>query len=43
LLVEVVNHDLGFQPDGMIVALDVVAQLLVGPADIKLRIAPRLF
>jgi hypothetical protein len=31
LLVEVVHHDLGFLPDGVVVALDIPPQLLLGP------------
>ena len=38
LLVEVVDHDLGLQPDGVLVALDVVAQLLAGALGVELRI-----
>ena len=32
LLVEVVHHDLGLEPDRVVVALDVAAQLLLAPA-----------
>ena len=38
LLVEVVDHDLGLQPDGVAVTLDVMAQLLVGASDVELWI-----
>ena len=39
LVVEVVDHDLGLQPDGMVVALDVAAELLLRPLDVELRVA----
>ena len=38
LLVEVVDHDLGLQPDRVVVALDVLAQLLLGPLGVELRV-----
>ena len=38
LLVEVVDHDLGLEPDGVVVALDVAAQLLLGPLGVELRV-----
>ena len=39
LLVEVVDHDLGLEPDGVVVALDVAAQLLLRPLGVELRVA----
>ena len=39
LLVEVVDHDLGLEPDGMVMALDVAAQLLLRSLGVKLRVA----
>ena len=39
LLVEVVDHDLGLEADGVVVALDVAAQLLLGPLGVELRVA----
>ena len=39
LLVEVVDHDLGLEPDRMVVALDVAAQLLLGALRVELRVA----
>ena len=36
---EVVHHDLGLEPDGVLVALHVAAQLLPGPLDVELRIS----
>ena len=39
LLVEVVDHDLGLEPDRVVVALDVAAQLLLGALGVELRIA----
>ena len=39
LLVEVVHHDLGLEPDGVVVALDVAAQLLLRPLGVELRVA----
>ncbi len=41
LLVEVVDHDLGLEPDGMVVALDVAAQLLAAPAWCRTPDRPR--
>ena len=41
LLVEVVDHDLGLEPDGVVVALDVAAQLLLRALGVELRVAPR--
>ena len=38
LLVEVVYHDLGFQPNCVIVALHVLAQFLLRPLGVELRI-----
>ena len=38
LFVEVVHHDLGLEPDGIIVALDVAAQLLPGALGVELGI-----
>ena len=38
LLVEVVHHDLGLEPDGVVVALDVAAQLLLRPLGVELRV-----
>ena len=38
LLVEVVDHDLGLEPDRVVVALDVAAQLLLRPLGVELRI-----
>ncbi len=38
LLVEVVDHDLGLEPDGVVVALDVAAQLLLGLLGVELRV-----
>ena len=39
LLVEVIDHDLGLEPDRVVVALDVAAQLLLRPLGVELRIA----
>ena len=39
LVVEVIDHDLGLEPDGVLVALDVPAQLLLGPLGVELRVA----
>ena len=39
LLVEVVDHDLGLEADGVVVALDVAAQLLLRPFGVELRVA----
>ena len=39
LLVEVVDHDLGLEPDRVVVALDVAAQLLLRPLGVELRVA----
>ena len=36
LLVEVVDHDLGLEPDGVVVALDVAAQLLLRALGVEL-------
>lgn len=36
---KVVDHDLGLQPDGVVVALDVLAELLLGLLRVELRIA----
>ena len=38
LLVEVVDHDLGLEPDRVVVALDVAAQLLLRPLRVELRV-----
>ncbi len=38
LLVEVIDHDLGLQADGVVVRLDVAAQLLLRPLGVELRI-----
>ena len=38
LLVEVVDHDLGLQPDRVVVALDIAAQLLLRPLGVELRV-----
>ena len=38
LLVEVVDHDLGLDADRVVVALDVVAELLACPLDVELRV-----
>ena len=38
LLVEMIDHDLGFQPDRMVVALDIMAQLLGRALGIELRV-----
>ena len=38
LLVEMVDHDLGLQPDGVVVALDVAAQLLRRALGVELRV-----
>jgi hypothetical protein len=35
----VVHHDLGLEPDGVLVALDEAAQLLLRPFDVELRVA----
>jgi hypothetical protein len=42
LLVEVVHHDLGLEPDGVVVALDVMAQLLLCLAGVELGVVRRL-
>ena len=42
LLVEVVDHDLGLEPDGVVVALDVAAQLLRSPLGVELGVALHL-
>ena len=39
LLVEMVHHDLGLEPDGVVVALDILAQLLLRPLGVELRVA----
>ena len=39
LLVEVVHHDLGLEPDGMVVALHIAAQLLLRLLGVELRVA----
>ena len=39
LLVEVVDHDLGLDADRVVVALDVVPQLLAGALDVELGVA----
>ena len=39
LLVEVIDHDLGLEPDRVVVALDVAAQLLLRPLRVEFRIA----
>ena len=39
LLVEVVHHDLGLEPDRVVVALDVAAQLLLRPLGVELGVA----
>ena len=39
VVMEVVDHDLGLEPDGVVVVLDEAAQLLVGLASIELGIA----
>ena len=39
LLVEVVHHDLGLQPDGVVVVLHVAPQLLARPLGVELRVA----
>ena len=36
---EVVDHDLGLEPDGVLVALDVAAQLRPGALGVELRVA----
>ena len=38
LLVEVVHHDLGLEPDRVVVALDVAAQLLLRLLGVELRV-----
>ena len=38
LLVEVIDHDLGLEPDRVVVRLDVAAQLLLGLLGVKLRV-----
>jgi hypothetical protein len=38
LLVEVVDHDLGLEPDRVLVALDEAAQLLLGLLGVELRV-----
>ena len=38
LLVEVVDHDLGLEPDRVVVALDVAAQLLLRALGVELRV-----
>ena len=38
LLVEVVDHDLGLEADGVVVALDVLAQLLLRLLRVELRV-----
>jgi hypothetical protein len=38
LLVEVVHHDLGLEPDRVLVALDVAAQLLLRLLGVELRV-----
>ncbi len=39
LFVEVVDHDLGLEPDGVVVAFDVATQLLLRPPGVELRVA----
>src|SRR5207245_1399601 len=39
LLMEVVDHDLGLEPDGMLVALHIPPKLLPRPLDVELGIA----
>ena len=41
LLVEVVHHDFGLQADGVLVVLDISAQLLPGPLGVELRVVSR--
>ena len=38
LLVEVVDHDLGFEPDCVVVALDIAPQLLLRLLRVELRV-----
>ena len=40
LLVEVVNHDLRLEADGVVVVLHVASQLLAGTLDVELRVSP---
>ena len=39
VVVEVVDHDLGLEPDRVVVVLDVAAELLVGLARVELGVA----
>ena len=41
LLVEVVHHDFGLQADGVLMVLDVSAQLLPGPFGVEFRVVSR--
>ena len=38
MVVEVIDHDLGFQADGVVVAFDVAPELLFGPRRVEFRI-----
>jgi hypothetical protein len=42
LLVEVVDHDLGLEPDGVLVAFDIAAQFLLRIAGVELRVVRAL-